>query len=71
MVYKLVARVGSAEPDAPMVSVEKRSPEKPSRGGQKYAYRRIDSDGVATAEVIGIASRRPTSPIAAGICSGR
>ncbi len=54
MVYKLVARVGSAEPDAPMVSVEKRSPEKPSRGGQKYAYRRIDSDGVATAEVIGI-----------------
>jgi len=54
MVYKLVARADSAQPDARMVSVEKRSPEKPSRGGRKYAYRRIDSDGVATAEVIGV-----------------
>ena len=54
MVYKLVARAGAGEAGAPLVSVEKRSPEKPSRGGQKYAYRRIDSDGVATAEVIGV-----------------
>ncbi len=53
MVYKLVARAGSADPDAPLVPVEKRSVEKASRGGRKYAYRRIDEDGVATAEVIG------------------
>lgn len=52
MVYKLVARAGSAEPDAPLVSVEKRSVEKASRGGRKHAYRRIDADGVATQEVI-------------------
>jgi nicotinate phosphoribosyltransferase len=54
MVYKLVARAASAEPDAPLISVEKRSAEKVSRGGRKYAYRRIDADGVATAEVIGV-----------------
>jgi nicotinate phosphoribosyltransferase len=54
MVYKLVARADSARPDAPLVPVEKRSVEKASRGGRKYAYRRIDADGVATAEVIGV-----------------
>jgi nicotinate phosphoribosyltransferase len=54
MVYKLVARAESEAPDAPLVPVEKRSPGKPSHGGLKYAYRRIDSDGVATAEMVGI-----------------
>ena len=54
MVYKLVARAGSAEAGAPLTPVAKRSPDKPSQGGRKYAYRRIDADGVATAEVIGI-----------------
>jgi nicotinate phosphoribosyltransferase len=54
MVYKLVARAQSAEPDAPLVPVAKRSQDKPSQGGRKYAYRRIDADGVATAEVIGL-----------------
>ena len=54
MVYKLVARSDSPEPDAALIAVEKRSPDKPSRGGRKYAYRRIDADGVATAEVIGV-----------------
>ncbi|MGH3415596.1 MAG: nicotinate phosphoribosyltransferase, partial [Actinocrinis sp.] len=54
MVYKLVARSHTADADAPLESVAKRSPDKPSRGGRKYAYRRIDGDGVATAEVIGI-----------------
>jgi len=39
--------------------VAKRSPDKPSRGGLKYAYRRIDADGVATGEVIGIGSPPP------------
>jgi nicotinate phosphoribosyltransferase len=53
MVYKLVARAGSEAADAPLVPVAKRSPDKPSRGGRKYAYRRIDADGVATAEVVG------------------
>jgi nicotinate phosphoribosyltransferase len=59
MVYKLVARAASAEPGAPLVSVEKRSPEKPSRGGRKYAYRRIDADGVALAEVVGVGKPPP------------
>lgn len=54
MVYKLVARSGSTRPDAPLEPVEKWSPDKRSRGGRKYAYRRIDGDGVATAEVIGV-----------------
>jgi nicotinate phosphoribosyltransferase len=59
MVYKLVARAESAHsesvrPDAALVAVAKRSPDKPSQGGRKYAYRRIDGDGVATAEIIGI-----------------
>lgn len=53
MVYKLVARSTSTDPDAPLLPVAKRSPEKLSRGGLKYAYRRIDADGVATAEVVG------------------
>src|SRR5581483_10080061 len=59
MVYKLVARAesgqsGSGQPDGVLVPVAKRSPDKPSQGGRKYAYRRIDGDGVATAEVVGI-----------------
>ena len=54
MVYKLVARAQSEQADAPLVPVAKRSPDKVSRGGRKYAYRRIDADGVATAEVIGV-----------------
>jgi nicotinate phosphoribosyltransferase len=54
MVYKLVARADSALADAPLVPVAKRSPDKLGHGGSKYAYRRIDGDGVATAEVIGL-----------------
>ncbi len=37
-----------------MVSVEKRSQDKPSVGGRKYALRRLSSAGVAEAEVVGI-----------------
>jgi len=52
MVYKLVARAESADPRDPLIPVAKRSTGKPSVGGRKYAYRRIDEDGVATEEVI-------------------
>ena len=50
-VYKLVAREGE---DGAMVSVAKRSPDKSSVGGRKFALRRRDSRGIAEAEVIGI-----------------
>ncbi|MDH6135235.1 nicotinate phosphoribosyltransferase [Kitasatospora sp. MAA4] len=54
MVYKLVARAASAEPDAPLVPVAKRSAgAKSSVGGRKWAARRPDRDGVAEAEVVG------------------
>ncbi|MFE8913696.1 nicotinate phosphoribosyltransferase [Streptomyces globisporus] len=54
MVYKLVARAGSAEPDAPLVPVAKKSlGAKSSVGGRKWAARRTDGHGVAEAEVIG------------------
>lgn len=50
-VYKLVARAsGSGE----MVSVAKRSTDKVSVGGRKFALRRLDAHGVAEAEIIGI-----------------
>jgi nicotinate phosphoribosyltransferase len=50
-VYKLVAR---AVGDGPLVSVAKKSQDKGSIGGRKYALRRRDPHGVAQAEVIGI-----------------
>ncbi|MFJ4688375.1 nicotinate phosphoribosyltransferase [Streptomyces sp. NPDC088789] len=54
MVYKLVARAGSADPGAPLVPVAKRSTGgKTSIGGRKWAARRLDEQGVAEAEVIG------------------
>ncbi|MEU9337410.1 nicotinate phosphoribosyltransferase [Streptomyces sp. NPDC048290] len=54
MVYKLVARAGSADPGAPLVPVAKRSTGgKTSIGGRKWAARRTDAVGVAEAEVIG------------------
>ncbi|OPC82768.1 nicotinate phosphoribosyltransferase [Embleya scabrispora] len=52
LVYKLVARAMSDEPDAPLVPVAKKSPGKPSHGGRKSAVRRYDADGVAEAEVL-------------------
>jgi nicotinate phosphoribosyltransferase len=50
-VYKLVSREGD---DGDMVSVAKRSTDKISIGGRKYALRRRTPAGVAEAEVIGI-----------------
>ncbi|AKU16333.1 nicotinate phosphoribosyltransferase [Luteipulveratus mongoliensis] len=54
MVYKLVARADDA---GTMVGVAKASKDKKSVGGRKYALRRIDSRGVAEAEIIGIGER--------------
>lgn len=53
MVYKLVAREGAGGRLAP---VAKRSTDKLSVGGRKYALRRRNSTGVAHEEVIGIGS---------------
>ena len=50
-VYKLVAREG---PGGELVSVAKRSIDKVSTGGRKYALRRRDREGVAEAEVVGV-----------------
>ena len=54
MVYKLVAREGS---DGEMVGVAKRSLDKISVAGRKWALRRRGPDGVAEAEVLGIGHR--------------
>ncbi len=53
-VYKLVARATSDDPQGPLVGVAKKSIEKTSIGGRKYAARRLSADGVAEAELIGI-----------------
>ncbi|MFE2301048.1 nicotinate phosphoribosyltransferase [Streptomyces sp. NPDC059445] len=55
MVYKLVARAESADPKAPLEPVAKKSTGgKTSIGGRKWAARRVDGQGVAEAEVIGV-----------------
>jgi nicotinate phosphoribosyltransferase len=51
LVYKLVAR---QDDTGDMVAVAKRSPDKISVGGRKYALRRLSSRGIAQAEVIGV-----------------
>jgi nicotinate phosphoribosyltransferase len=62
MVYKLVARAESTGPKAPLVPVAKKSSGgKTSIGGRKWAARRLDSHGIAEAEVIG------TGPVPAGL----
>ena len=53
-VFKLVARADSDEPGAPLVPVAKKSVNKTSIGGRKFALRRLDARGKAEAEVIGI-----------------
>jgi nicotinate phosphoribosyltransferase len=54
MVYKLVSR---SDHDGVMRPVEKRSASKSSVGGRKWALRRLDPEGVAEAEVVGIDER--------------
>lgn len=51
MVYKLVARAGA---DGELVSVAKKSKDKLSIGGRKYAVRKLSERMVAEAEVLGI-----------------
>jgi nicotinate phosphoribosyltransferase len=53
-VYKLVARAESDKLDAPMVAVAKKSINKISVGGRKYALRRLAEDGIAEAEIVGV-----------------
>ncbi|KWX03404.1 nicotinate phosphoribosyltransferase [Carbonactinospora thermoautotrophica] len=64
LVYKLVARAASDDPDASLIPVAKKSAEKATRGGRKYALRRRGPDGVATAEVISVG--QPPEPPAEG-----
>lgn len=52
LVYKLVARESR---DGWLEPVAKASQDKPSVGGRKWALRRRGPDGIATAEVVGIA----------------
>jgi nicotinate phosphoribosyltransferase len=54
MVYKLVQREGSS---GVMEHVAKKSKDKASVGGRKWALRRRGADGVAQAEVIGVGER--------------
>ena len=53
-IYKLVAR---EDDEGRLIAVAKRSKDKASIGGRKWAVRRLDDDGVAEAEVIGIGNR--------------
>lgn len=59
LVYKLVARAVDPAPAAPLISIEKRSPGKVSRGGRKFPVRRHDQNGQASAEVIGVEGPPP------------
>ncbi|WP_017584651.1 nicotinate phosphoribosyltransferase [Nocardiopsis valliformis] len=52
LVYKLVARARGLEPGAPLEPVAKRSVGKPSRGGRKWALRRLDDKGIAVSEEV-------------------
>jgi nicotinate phosphoribosyltransferase len=53
-VYKLVARADSMDDDAQMRPVAKKSTDKISIGGRKWALRRRDPSGTAQVEVVGI-----------------
>ena len=53
-VYKLVARAESDEPESPMLDVAKKSVNKISIGGRKYALRRLSAQGTAEAEIVGV-----------------
>ena len=54
LVYKLVARATTDDPGAVIEPVAKKSANKTSIGGRKFALRRLGSNGRAEAEVIGI-----------------
>lgn len=54
LVYKLVSRAPSADDGVPLVTVAKKSSDKTSIGGRKWALRKRTPEGIAEAEVIGI-----------------
>ncbi|TLM82374.1 nicotinate phosphoribosyltransferase [Pseudarthrobacter sp. NamE2] len=54
MVYKLVSRV---DDDGNFVSVAKAAKNKASVGGRKYALRKLNEHGIATAEIVGVGHR--------------
>jgi nicotinate phosphoribosyltransferase len=54
LVYKLVSR---ADDSGALVDVAKKSKDKASVGGRKWALRRLGADGVAEAEVVGVGAR--------------
>ncbi|MFD0885195.1 nicotinate phosphoribosyltransferase, partial [Streptosporangium algeriense] len=56
LVYKLVAR---QDEEGVMRPVAKRSVGKPSRGGRKHAFRRLDESGTADAELVTVSGDRP------------
>ena len=53
LVYKLVAH-GTDDPDDRLVSVQKKSKDKATVGGRKFALRRRSAAGVAEAELLGV-----------------
>lgn len=53
-VYKLVARATADDPGAAMLPVAKKSKDKATLGGRKFALRHLDDHGVAEAEIIGV-----------------
>jgi nicotinate phosphoribosyltransferase len=59
LVYKLVARSASVDPDSELVPVAKRSVGKPGRGGRKWAVRHRDADGTALSERISLSPPDP------------
>ncbi|TLM76049.1 nicotinate phosphoribosyltransferase [Pseudarthrobacter sp. NamB4] len=54
MVYKLVSRT---DDDGNFVSVAKAAKNKASVGGRKYALRKLNEQGIATAEIVGVGHR--------------
>jgi nicotinate phosphoribosyltransferase len=61
-IYKLVARAESPDKDAPLIPVEKHSAGKSTVGGRKNAWRLLDDDGVARAELISTEPQDPPGP---------
>lgn len=53
LIYKLVARSGD-DPTGPLLPVAKNSPAKQTRGGRKWASRRVDALGTAQAELVSL-----------------
>ncbi|MER6831791.1 nicotinate phosphoribosyltransferase [Streptosporangium sp. NPDC000563] len=58
LVYKLVAR---EDAEGVMRPVAKKSVGKPSRGGRKEAFRELDAEGTAAAEVVTVSGEHPSN----------